>query len=323
MGSLFSYIIRRILFAVPVFLSVSILTFLITNAAGNPIDIVRLGIKNATPAQLAALCTYFHCHDPVYVRYFIWLSDFLRGNLGNSLYSGSVASKIVPWVGTTLELQIPALLLSLAIGIPVGVYSAKHQYSKGDLAVTTTAIFGVSMPTFWLGIMGIIIFSLYLHWLPSFGAISPYPPYWWGTVYSDVLAHAILPLSVLTLVSLAAIVRLVRANMLEALRQDYVLGARASGVSEFKVTYKHALKNAITPVVTVVGLSFGVLLAGAPGLETTFSWPGLGYEFVLAATILDLPIVQGITMIITLMVLTANVITDLAYALLDPRVRIG
>ena len=322
MGSLLNYVIRRALFAIPVFLAVSILTFLITNAAGNPVDIVRLGIRSPTAAQLEQIREFFHVNEPIYIRYFYWLGDFLRGNMGQSLYTGSVAAKIIPWIGTTLELQIPALLLALGIGIPIGVYSAKHQYSKGDYAITTTAIFGISMPTFWVGIMGIIVFSYYLKWLPAYGAYSSYPPYWWGNPPLDALAHVILPLSVLTLVSIATITRLTRVNMLEVLRQDYVLAGRASGLSEFKVTYKHALKNAITPVVTVVGLSFGTLLAGAPALETTFSWPGLGFAFVTAATKLDLPTVQGIIMIITIMVLIANIITDLAYAFLDPRVRI-
>ena len=131
-----------------------------------------------------------------------------------------------------------------------------------------------------------------------------------------------MPLGVLTFVSLAAIVRLIRSSMLETLRQDFILAARASGISDFRVTYKHALKNAVTPVITVVGLTFGTLLGGAPALETTFGWPGLGYEFVLSATILDLPVVLGITMIITAMVLAANIVTDLVYALMDPRVRL-
>ena len=323
MAGLLSYLLRRILFAIPVFLTVSIITFLATNASGNPVELVLIFVRNKTPETIAALNAEFHMGEPIYTRYFLWLSDFLHGNLGVSLYSGSVASKILPWTGTTLELQIPALLLSLVIGIPLGVFSAKHQYSKGDVAVTTTAIFGISMPTFWLGIMAIIIFSLDLHWLPSFGAVSAYPPYWWGSVTLDEVAHVILPLGVLTLVSLASYVRLIRANMLDALRQDFVLGARASGLSEFNVTYKHALKNAVTPVVTFAGLTFGTLLAGAPALETTFSWPGLGYQFVVAATSLDLPVVQAITMIITIMVLVANVGLDLLYALLDPRVTIS
>lgn len=323
MGGLLNYVLRRVLFAIPVFLAVSIITFLITNAAGNPVDIVRIGIKSITPAQLAALRAFYHVDDPLYVRYFLWLSDFVHGNLGQSLYTGSVAGMIVPWIGTTLELQIPSLFLALLIGIPIGIYSAKRQYSKGDYAITSLAIFGISMPTFWIGIMAIIVFSYYLHWLPAFGAVSAYPPYWWGSPLLDVIAHLILPLSVLTLVSIATITRLIRANMLEVLRQDYILAARASGLKESTVTYKHALKNAITPIVTIVGLSFGVLLAGAPALETTFSWPGLGYRFVVAATGLDLPVVQAITMIITIMVLAANVITDLVYAYLDPRVRIS
>jgi len=323
MAGLLGYLVRRILFAIPVFLTVSIITFLATNASGDPVQLVLFFVKNKTPETIAALNAQFHMGEPIYTRYFLWLSDFIQGNLGQSLYAGTVASKILPWTATTLELQIPALLLALGIGIPLGVFSAKRQYSKSDVVVTTTAIFGISMPTFWLGIIAIIIFSLDLHWLPSFGAISAFPPYWWGSVPLDQLAHVILPLSVLTLVSLATYVRLIRANMLDALRQDFVLGARASGLSDFNVTYRHALKNAITPVVTIVGLTFGSLLAGAPALEYTFSWPGLGNEFVVAATSLDLPVVQAITMIITIMVLVANIGLDLVYALLDPRVKIS
>src|SRR5437667_1393029 len=145
MGSLLNYIIRRILCAIPVFLAVSIITFLVTNAAGDPVQIVRFGIRNLNPAQLKAIQDYFHVNEPLYTRYFLWLSDLIRGNLGQSLYSGSVAGKVVPWIGSTLELQIPALLLALAIGIPIGTYSAKRQYSKSDIAVTTTAIFGISI----------------------------------------------------------------------------------------------------------------------------------------------------------------------------------
>src|SRR5439155_4405250 len=137
-----------------------------------------------------------------------------------------VAGKVVPWIGSTLELQIPALLLALAIGIPIGTYSAKRQYSKSDIAVTTTAIFGISMPTFWLGINAILIFSLYLRWLASFGAISPYPPWWWGNIYTDQLAHIIMPLSVLSFLSLVAFVMLIMSSMLEILLKGLVLAAR-------------------------------------------------------------------------------------------------
>jgi ABC-type dipeptide/oligopeptide/nickel transport system permease component len=220
-----------------------------------------------------------------------------------------------------MELQILAIVLAIVIGIPVGVYSSKHQYSKADYAITTTAIFGYSMPTFWLGIMLIIIFSLDLGWLPGSGAGSV-SSYWWGNPFLDWFAHLILPTLVLTYVDLATIVRLIRANMLEVMRQDYILAARASGLSERTVTYRYALRNAISPVVTIIGLGFGAALGGAPALETTFSWPGLGYAFTEAALALDIPLVQGITIVITLMVLVANLITDLAYAFLDPRVTI-
>jgi ABC-type dipeptide/oligopeptide/nickel transport system permease component len=169
--------------------------------------------------------------------------------------------------------------------------------------------------------MLIIIFSFNLGWLPSSGAISVSYA-WWGNPVLDQIAHLILPTLVLTYVSLATIVRLVRANMLEVMRQDYILAARASGLSERTVTYRYALRNAISPVVTIIGLGFGAALGGAPALETTFSWPGLGYAFTQAALTLDIPLVQGITIVITAMVLVANLVTDLTYALLDPRVTI-
>jgi peptide/nickel transport system permease protein len=322
MAGLLSYILRRLLFIIPVFLAVSILTFIIANAAGNPVDIIKIGLRNISKAQLAALASYYHVDQPVIVRYFLWLSDFVHGNLGISLYGGTVASKMLPWVATTLELQLTALALSLAIGIPIGIYSAKHQYSKADAAVTTTSIFGFSVPVFLIGIFFIIVFSQDLHWLPGNGSASPYPPYWWGNVYFDAFAHLILPATALTLVSLATFVRLIRANMLEVLRQDYVLAARASGLGERAVTYKHALKNAVTPVVTVIGLSLAASLSGAPATETVFGWPGLGYQFVNAALALDLPVVQGITMTITLVALVCILVTDLTYAFLDPRVRL-
>jgi ABC-type dipeptide/oligopeptide/nickel transport system permease component len=323
MAGLWSYIIRRMLFMIPVFIAVSLLTFLVTNLAGDPVSIVRLALHRVTPSQIAALQAYYHTNQPIFARYFYWLSDLLHGNLGNSLSGGTVASKIFPWVGTTLELQLVSLFFSLLIGLPIGIYSAKHQYSKTDATITTVAIFGYSMPTFWIGIMLIITVSGYFHLLPAGGAANGYPPYWWGSPFLDQVAHLILPAFVLTFVSLAYYVRLLRANMLEVLRQDYILAARASGVSESLVTYKHALKNAVSPIVTSVGIGLGLTLAGAPATETVFSWPGLGYQFVQAASNLNLPVVQDITIIITVMALFFNLITDLSYAVLDPRVRLG
>jgi len=315
------YLIRRLLFMIPVFLGVSILTFGVGNAAGDPIALIRIGLRNPSPVVLEALRRYYHLDQPVHMRFLIWLWNLLHGDLGTSVTGRSVADQIGAWALTTLELQVLSLILAIVIGIPVGVLSAKRQYSRLDYAVTTVAIFGYSMPTFWLGIMLIIIFSFNLGLLPSSGAVG-LTFLWWGNPILDHLAHLVLPVFVLTYVSLATIVRLVRSNMLEVLRQDYILAARSSGLPEGTVTYRYALRNAITPVVTIVGVSFGLSLAGAPATETAFSWPGLGFAFARAALILDIPLVQGITIVITLMVLAANLITDLTYAMLDPRVRV-
>ena len=321
MASLIRYIIRRLLFMIPVFLGVAILTFAVGNAAGNPIALIRAGLRNPNPQVLKALMAYYHLDRPIWERFLYWLWDLIHGNLGVSLSGRPVISQIGPWTFTTLELQILSLVLAVVIGVPVGVFSSKHQYSKTDYAITTAAIFGFSMPVFWLGIMLIVIFSLDLGWLPSSGAISVGYP-WWGSRILDPIAHLILPTAVLTYVSLATIVRLVRANMLEVMRQDYILAARASGLSERTVTYRYALRNAISPVITVLGFSFGAALAGAPATETTFSWPGLGLAFTQAALTLDIPLVEGITIVITVMVLIANLITDFVYAFIDPRVTI-
>jgi len=321
MASYARYVIRRLLFMIPVFLGVSILTFAVGNAAGDPIALIRIGLRNPSPAVLQALREYYHLDQPVHMRYLNWLWELLHGNLGTSVTGRSVGDQIGAWAFTTLELQVVSLLLAIAIGIPVGILSAKRQYSKVDYAVTTIAIFGYSMPTFWLGIMLIIVFSFNLGWLPSSGAVGM-TFLWGGNPILDHLAHLALPVFVLTYVGLATIVRLVRSNMLEVLRQDYILAARSSGLSERTVTYRYALRNAITPVVTIVALAFGGALAGAPATETAFSWPGLGFAFARAALVLDIPLVQGITIVITLMILAANLIMDLTYAMLDPRVRV-
>jgi ABC-type dipeptide/oligopeptide/nickel transport system permease component len=321
LASVVKYIIRRLLFMIPVFLGVAILTYAVGNSAGDPINLIRLGLRYPSPQVIETMTKYYHLDRPVYERFLLWLWQLLQGNLGVSMSGRPVGQQIGAWALTTMELQVTSLVLAVAIGIPVGVYSAKHQYSKSDYVITSTAIFGYSMPVFWLGIMLIIIFSFDLGWLPSHGAVGA-SFLWWGNPVLDHLAHLILPVTVLAYVSLATIVRLTRANMLEVLRQDFILAARSSGLSERTVTYRYALRNAISPVVTVIGLSFGAALGGAPATETTFSWPGLGFAFTQAALNLDIPLVQGITVVITLMVLAANLITDFAYAVLDPRVRI-
>jgi len=253
-------------------------------------------------------------------------------NLGKSVYGGRPVNLLIgSWVFETIKLQLVALVLSLTASIFIGILSARKQYSKTDYAVTTAALFGVSMPVFWFGIILILVFSFTLGWLPSAGAygairvwpsLKPLAEASAAELFVDQIYHLILPALVLTFANLALYVRIIRATMLEILRQDYVLAARASGLPESKVIYSHAFRNALSPLVTLVGLYFGGIIAGAPITETVFSWPGLGRFYVQATLGLDFPVVMGITMIIVLMTLVANLITDLAYAAVDPRIRV-
>jgi ABC-type dipeptide/oligopeptide/nickel transport system permease component len=321
-SSIFRYIIRRLLYMIPLFLGISIISFFMMYAAGDPINIIRTGRPNVTQETLQALREYYGLDKPVPIQYLNWLANLLQGNFGKSLYGGRPVNFLIgSWFGETVKLQLVSILLALFISIPIGINSAKKQYSKQDITVTSVSLFGVSMPTFWLGLILIIIFSFYLGWLPSGGAYGD-PYLWWGNDFLDQIAHLILPVTVLVYVSLAQNVRLIRANMLEVLRSDYILAARASGLSERKVIYKYALRNAISPVVTYLGISLGAIIAGAPMTEYVFNWPGLGRRFVDAAQRLDFPVIMGITMIITIMTLVANLIIDISYVYLDPRIRL-
>jgi ABC-type dipeptide/oligopeptide/nickel transport system permease component len=251
------------------------------------------------------------------------MSNFLQGDLGNSFFSGRAVNKIIGlFAWETVKLQLAALIVALVIGVPIGIYSAKKQYSKVDFVVTSSAILGISIPIFYMGILLIIAFSFDGGWFPSFGAHSlqtlRYPL---GSSVLDSLWHLALPTFAIAWVSMALYIRLIRSSMLEVLRQDYILAARASGLSENTIIFKHALKNALIPLVTYVGISVGLLLAGAPMTETVFTWPGLGWLYVNAVTQLDFPVIMGINMIITLIILAVNLIVDMFYGIIDPRIR--
>ncbi len=321
-SSMFRYIVRRLLYMIPLFIGISIISFFMMYAAGDPINIIRVGRPTVDQETLNALRAYYGLDKPVPLQYLNWFSNLLQGNFGKSLYGGRPVNFLIQsWFWETVKLQLISILLAFFISIPIGIKSAEKQYSKQDIAVTSVSLFGVSMPTFWLGLILIIIFSFNLGWLPSEGAYGR-PYLWWGNPILDEIAHLILPVTVLVYVSLAQNVRLIRANMLEVLRSDYILAARASGLSERKIIYKHALRNAISPVITYLGISFGAMIAGAPLTEYTFNWPGLGRRFVEAATRLDFPVVMGITMVITIMTLVANLIIDISYVYIDPRIRL-
>ncbi len=320
------YIVRRILYLIPLFLGILIIVFVASRIAGDPVRIMTVQNPHITAEARQNLSEYYGLDKPLYYQFFIFLSELLQGNLGNSyaLRGGIAVTELIgDYAWLTFELQLAALFLSLLIAIPIGILSAKRQYSKLDVTVTTTSLVGTCIPVFYMGIIAIIIFAYFLGWVPAFGAHSLLPErYPFGSYALDGLWHMALPTAVLTFATLAPIVLLVRSSMLEVLRQDYILAARASGLSEWSVVYKHALRNALIPVVTYVGLYFGGMLAGAPVTETVFNWPGVGRLFVEATTKLDFPVIMGITVFITLMTLIANLVTDITYGYIDPRIRL-
>ncbi len=325
--SLTKYLIRRALYLVPVFFGITFLVFSIERLAGDPVKLLTAGQTRVTEQQRQLLRQYFGLDKPLYAQYFLWLSELSTGNLGYAYTTGGgapVSTLIGQRAVATLELQLLGLVFSLLIAIPIGVMSAKKRYSKMDLAITNTALIGTSIPIFFLGIIVILVFSAKTGGLLPYGGLQSISPsqYPFGNAIVDQLWHLVLPTSVYTFAILAPVVLLVRSSMLEVLRQDFILAARASGLKERTVVYKHGLRNALLPVSTYVGLYFGGLLTGAPITETVFNWPGVGRLFVDAINTLDFPVIQGVVVIITLMTLVANLITDISYAYIDPRIRI-
>lgn len=326
--------LRRLVYIIPLFIGISILVFLTMYAAGDPIMIVTRGNPRVleNPELLDEIRRYYGLDKSIPEQYLTWLGNFLSFNLGRSIYGGRPVNLLVgAWFWETLKLQLVALVFSVSAAIFIGILSARKQYSKTDAVVTTSSLFGISMPTFWFGIILILVFSAALGWLPSSGAYgfsvlwpwrTPVEEGTWFEQGIDAIFHLILPAVVLTFANLALFSRVIRSSMLEVLRQDYILAARASGLPERKVIYSHGFRNVLSPLVTLIGLYFGAIVAGAPATETVFSWPGLGRYYVQATLGLDFPVIMGLSMIIVLMTMVANIITDLLYAVVDPRVRL-
>jgi ABC-type dipeptide/oligopeptide/nickel transport system permease component len=320
------YIIRRLIYLIPLFFGILIIVFAATRIAGDPVQLMIGQNPRITAEAKLRLTEYYGLDKPLYYQFLLFIWQLFQGNLGNSyaIRGGiAVTTLINDYAWLTFELQLAALFFSLLIAIPIGIISAKKQYSKLDVTVTTTSLLGTCIPVFYMGIIAIIIFAYFLGWVPAGGAHSilstRYP---FGSIILDSIWHMALPTAVLTFAILAPVVLLVRSSMLEVLRQDYILAARASGLSERSVVYKHALRNALIPVVTYVGLYFGSMLAGAPITETVFNWPGVGRLFVEATTKLDFPVIMGVTVLITIMTLVANLLTDITYGYIDPRIRL-
>jgi len=322
--SLKTYIFRRCLMIIPTFLGITVIAFTIMHLApGGPVRF-HFGLTSGVDEELIlALEHKMGLDKPIYEQYFIWLNQLLHGDLGYSfITSQSVIVMISARTLNTFKLMMTALILSIVIAIPLGVLSAVKRYSITDHLSMIGALFGVSIPGFWMGLMLILVFGLYLRWFPVSGTQSI------GVTFSspidmfiDQLKHLVLPATVLALSGTALITRLVRSVMLEVLKEDYLMTARMKGLRERIVIYKHALRNALLPVITVVGLQLGTILGGAVVVETVFSWPGLGRLIVQAAFSRDYPVIMGVTVIVAFMVLISNLAADITYALVDPRIR--
>jgi peptide/nickel transport system permease protein len=311
------YLLRRLLHLGPVLLGVSLIVFLVLHLTpGDPAE-VMLG-SQATREDLSRLRADLGLDQPLYVQYLRWIGHVVRGDLGRSLWmKRPVLTEVLERFKATLMLTASALLLSTLGGIALGITSATHANSLLDRLSAVASLFGASMPVFWLGIVLMVIFSLWLGWLPASGMSAPYG----GGDARDVLMHLALPAVTLAAASVTIIARLTRSAMLDVLGQDYVRTARAKGVTERAVVVRHALKNALIPIVTVVGVQAGYLLGGAVLTETVFAWPGVGTLVVQGILARDVPLVQGGVLVIALTFVVVNLAVDMLYAYLDPRIR--
>jgi ABC-type dipeptide/oligopeptide/nickel transport system permease component len=319
-----SYMLRRVLQLVPVLLVIiSVNFFLIHAAPGDPITYL-LGEAPATQAYIDQLRGEYGLDRPLAMQLLIYLGRVLQGDLGYSFISReSVAAILWSRFPATLLLLGTQFVLSILLGILLGVVSAYRRASLLDQSVSVLSLIGMAVPAFWLAQMMMLVFSLELDWLPSQGMRSLRYDLTGFAALSDLAQHLVLPTLTLTIFNLALIARITRASMLNALGMEYVTYARSKGLPESSVVWCHALKNAILPVITIIGLNFRTLIAGAVLTETVFAWPGIGrltYDAILAR---DYPVLMGILLLIGISVVIGNILTDLAYAWLDPRVRYG
>jgi peptide/nickel transport system permease protein len=311
------YLLRRLLHLGPVLLGVSLIVFLVLHLTpGDPAE-VMLG-SQATQEDLSRLRAQLGLDRPLHIQYLHWIGRVLQGDLGRSLWmKRPVLAEVMERFKATLLLTASALLLSTVGGIALGIGAATRANSLLDRLSTVASLFGASMPVFWLGILLMVIFSLWLGWLPASGMFAPYG----GGGPRDLLAHLVLPAFTLAAASVTIIARLTRSAMLDVLGQDYVRTARAKGVTEWTVVVRHALKNALIPIVTVVGVQAGYLLGGAVLTETVFAWPGVGTLVVQGILARDVPLVQGSVLVVAFTFVLVNLAVDVLYAYLDPRIR--
>ena len=331
-----AYIIRRVFILIPTLLGVSIIVFLMLRLTpGDPAELL-LG-ERATDEALHEIREHLGLNEPIHVQYGMFLKRLMKGDLGETIWTRQkVWIEVKQRFPATLELSIVALFLSCFFGLLFGIISATKQYSVFDYMSMLGALIGVSMPIFWLGLVFMLIFSVHLGWLPISGRLSidvtieTITNFYildavltrnWPAL-KDALWHIIMPAFTLSTIPMAIVARMTRSAMLEVLRQDYIKTAKAKGLSSFKVTFKHALRNALIPVVTTIGLQFGVLLCGAILTETIFAWPGVGKWMYDAVMQRDYMVIQGGTLFIAGLFVVINLCVDVLYAVINPRISV-
>ncbi|MFC1515194.1 ABC transporter permease [Thermodesulfobacteriota bacterium] len=330
------YIIRRIFILVPTLLGISIIVFLMLRITpGDPAELL-LG-ERATEKAILEIREHLGLNEPLHVQYGMFLKRLMKGDLGETIWSRQkVWIEIKERFPATIELSVAALFISCFLGVIFGIISATHQYSIFDYLSMLAALIGVSMPIFWLGLVFMLIFSVHLGWLPLSGRLSIGVDLEVITNFyildailtrnwlalKDALWHIIMPAVTLSSIPMAIVARMTRSSMLEVLRQDYIKTAKAKGLSRFMVTFKHALRNALIPIVTTIGLQFGVALGGAILTETIFAWPGVGKWMFDAVMKRDYMVIQGGTLFIAAIFVVINLMVDVLYAVINPRISV-
>ena len=319
-----AFIFRRLIQAIVVMVAVAFVAFLLFQYVGDPV-VFLLG-QDAKPEQIRQLRAELGLDQPFFVQFWHFLVNAVQGEFGLSLRQGQKVSRLLAErFPATFELSIVAAALALLVGIPMGVYAALRRGRFLSQVFMTVSLLGVSLPTFLIGILLILVFSVMLGWMPSFGRGETVQLGWWSTglLTKDGWVHIILPAITLAIFQLTLIMRLVRAEMLEVLRTDYIKFARARGLTDRAIHFGHALKNTLVPVMTITGLQLGGLIAFAIITETVFQWPGMGLLFIQAVTFADVPVMAAYLCLIALIFVVINLVVDLLYVVVDPRLSVG
>lgn len=319
-----AFILRRLFQAVIVMLTVSLLAFVLFRYVGDPVTIM-LG-QDATEQDRINLRASLGLDQPAPVQFARFVANAVQGDFGISLRQGQKVSTLISErLPATLELSLAAAVLALVVGLPLGVYTALKRHGFLSQSILAVSLLGVSLPTFLIGILFILIFSVMLGWLPSYGRGDVVQIGWWSTglLTKDGWEHLILPAITLSLFQLTLVLRLVRSEMLEVLRTDYIKFARARGLRKRAIHFGHALKNTLVPVITITGLQLGGIIAFAIVTETVFQWPGMGLLFIQAVQFADVPVMAAYLCLIALVFVCINLIVDLLYFVVDPRLRSG